>query len=303
MKGEKILVTGATGQVGKPVAKALARDNEVWAVARFGDHRARSDLEQGGVRCHVADLAEGSLDGVPGDFSYVVNMAVSKSGDFASDLRVTAEAAGLLIAHCRSAKAFLHCSSTAVYQPNGHHRFAEDDPLGDNHRVFLPTYSICKIASEVVARVGARQWDLPTTIARLNVPYGDNGGWPALHLDWMLSGIPIMVHTDRPSLYNPIHEDDIVEQVPKLLSVASVPAITLNWAGREAVSIEEWCSYLADLVGAEPQFSYTDQTLQSVTTDNTLMHELIGEAKVPWRDGMRRMAATRHPEIELRPAG
>jgi len=30
------------------------------------------------------------------------------------------------------------------------------------------------------------------------------------------------------------------------------------------------------------------------------MHALVGETRVPWRDGMRRMVRARHPEIELR---
>ena len=37
MRGSKILVTGPTGQVGLPVAMALAADNEVWGAARFTD--------------------------------------------------------------------------------------------------------------------------------------------------------------------------------------------------------------------------------------------------------------------------
>jgi nucleoside-diphosphate-sugar epimerase len=32
--------------------------------------------------------------------------------------------------------------------------------------------SISKIASESMARFGARQWNLPTVIPRLSVPYG-----------------------------------------------------------------------------------------------------------------------------------
>lgn len=284
-----------------PVATSLARQNEVWGVARFSDPSARSSLEASGVKCHALDLATGTFHGLPEDFTHVINMAVVKTNDFDRDLAVNAEATGLLMGHCRTARAFLQCSSTAVYEPDGHKRFAENAPLGDNHRVFLPTYSISKIAAEAVARTAARQWNLPTTIARLNVPYGDNGGWPAMHLDWMIAGYPIMVHTDRPSIYNPIHEQDIIEQVPALLSVGNVPATVVNWAGRDAVSIEEWCAYLGELAGLDPEFSYTDQTLQSVTTDNTLMHRLVGEAKVPWRQGMRQMARARHPELGLEP--
>lgn len=33
----KVLITGATGQVARPVAEALAAQDEVWAIGRFGD--------------------------------------------------------------------------------------------------------------------------------------------------------------------------------------------------------------------------------------------------------------------------
>ena len=35
MRGSKILITGPSGQVAAPIAKALATDNEVWGIARF----------------------------------------------------------------------------------------------------------------------------------------------------------------------------------------------------------------------------------------------------------------------------
>ncbi|HLG91402.1 MAG TPA: NAD(P)-dependent oxidoreductase [Acidimicrobiales bacterium] len=297
LEGAKVLVTGATGQVGLPVARTLASRNEVWALARFKDQGARQALEEAGVRCCTVDLSSGQLDGLPDDFTHVANFAVAKSSNFQRDLAINAESVGFLMSHCRSARAFLHCSSTAVYQPNGHHRFKETDPLGDNHRLVLPSYSISKIAAEAVARFGAKHWNLPTTIARLNVPYGDNGGWPALHLDWMLAGVPIALHADKPNLFNPIHEDDIVEQVPKLFEIADVPAVVLNWAGKDQVSMEEWCEFLGRLVGVEPKLAYTTQAIASVTTDNTLMHQLIGQTRVPWREGMERMARARHPEL------
>jgi nucleoside-diphosphate-sugar epimerase len=207
------------------------------------------------------------------------------------------------MSHCRDATAFLHCSSTAVYQPNGHHAFVETDALGDNHRVpsmsFMPTYSICKIAAEAMARFGAREYQLPTIIARLNVPYGDNGGWPWMHLEQVLAGQPIAVHTDAPSVYNPIHEDDIIASIPKLLEHASVPATIVNWGGSEPVSIEEWSTYFGELVGKPATFVNTDQVLESVTVDTSKQNELAGPTKVHWKEGMRRMVQTFHPEIQL----
>jgi len=296
LQGEKILITGPNGLVAEPIARALAADNEVVGIARFRDAAARERLEAAGVRCLTVDLATSDLSEVPDDVTYVLNMAVVRSDDFDHDLAANGEATALLMQRCRSAQAFLQCSSTAVYHPAGQHRLREEDPLGDSHRCFNPTYSISKIAAETVARAACRIWDVPTVIPRLNVPYGPNGGWPAMHLDMMLKGRPVPVHTDAPNTYNPIHADDILEQIPKLLAVASVPATTVNWAGADQVSIEEWCAYMGELVGMAPTFASTPDTLGSVTTDNTRMHELIGPTTVQWRDGLRRMIEARHPD-------
>jgi UDP-glucuronate 4-epimerase len=299
MHGEKFLVAGATGQVALPLAVAFARDNDVWAAARFTDPAARRALESAGANCAVVDLVEGDLSALPDDFGYVLNFSVMKTNDWERDLDGNAGGTSALMHHCAGARAFLQCSSTGVYQPDGHRAFVETDALGDNHRVwpFLETYSISKIAAESVARCLARQLGIPTTIARLNVPYGDNGGWPAVHVDMMLAGMPIPVHVDAPSVYNPIHEDDIVAMVPAMLAAASVPATVVNWGGDEAVSIENWCTYLGTLTGLEPTFQPTDQTIQSVTVDLARMHELVGHTKVGWRDGFARMVGARHPEL------
>ncbi len=301
LRKEKILITGPASQVGFPIAHELVKHNDVHGLARFSNASDRARLEAIGVKCLQADLASDSFAQVPDDFTYVLNLAVVKSrdGDFAYDLAANAEGTGRLMYHCRKAKAWLQCSSAGVYQHAGHRPLKETDALGDNHRVMLPTYSICKIAAETMARFSARQWNLPTTIARLSVPYGNNGGWPAMHLDWMLAGRPIPVNPEQPNLFNPIHEDDIFAHIPKLLAIASVPAAVLNWGGSDAASIEEWCGYLGQLTGLEPKFVTTDKTIGSIIVDLTRMHELVGHTTVHWRDGLQRMIAARHPELRL----
>src|ERR1700743_1996800 len=176
MRDAKILITGPTGQLATPIALALAADNEVWGIARFTDAAARERLENAGVRCEKVTLATGDFSALPSDFDYVLNLAVAKSGNWEKDLGANAESVGLLMSHCRGAKAFLHCSSAAVYDPPDDEPRTERSALGDNHKPLFPTYSISKIAGEVVARSTARILGVPTTIARLNVPYGDNGG-------------------------------------------------------------------------------------------------------------------------------
>jgi UDP-glucuronate 4-epimerase len=294
LAGKKILVTGPTGQVALPLTLSLAADNDVWGVARFSDAAARERLEGAGVTCVAADLATTDFAELPTDFDYVLNLAVLKGtdDDWDRDLAGNAESIALLMAHT-TPSAFLHCSSTAVYQHQGpKHELRETDPLGDNHRVMFPTYSIAKIAAEVVARASAREHGIPTTIARLNVPYGDNGGWPYYHLLYLQGGAPIPLHPERPNLFNPIHEDDIARTVPRLLEAASVPATIVNWGG-EPASIEEWAGYIGELTGLEPRFEETEATIGSVTIDRTRMHELVGPTQVPWRDGIKRMVDAR----------
>jgi nucleoside-diphosphate-sugar epimerase len=223
---------------------------------------------------------------------------VVKSNKWPIDLDGNVGGVLLLMERFQNAKAFLHCSTTAVYQPDGHTEFTEDSPLGDNHRdYFLPTYSISKIAAEGAVRHGARRYNLPTTIARLNVPYGDGGGWPFIHLLMMEAGQDIAVHADAPSVFQPLHSDDIVATVPRLIEIAGVPPTTVNWGGDEQVSVEEWCAFMSELTGVELKCVPSEQSLPSVALDLSRMHELIGHTTVTWRDGFRRMIETQRPDL------
>lgn len=291
--GSHVLVTGATGQVAFPVVLGLTADHRVTAIARFRDGAKRAALEAAGVTCVEVDLARPDLRVVPQDVDHLANFAVVKSGRWDLDLNANAEALGLLLEHVRPGS-FLHCSSTGVYQPAGAHRLVETDPLGDNHRPIMETYSISKIAAEVMARYAARQWGIRTTIARLNVPYGDEGGWPAFHLAMLRAGQPVPVHPERPNLFNPIHHEDIVRMVPALLDAATTPATVVNWGGVEQVALEEWCEVLAEAAGVEATFVETEATIGGVTIDPSRMVDLIGPTRVDWRDGMRRLVEA-HP--------
>lgn len=300
LEGKKILVTGPTGQVGFVVAKAFAKTNEVWGAARFSDEGKKKALEEAGVKCVTADFEKGDFSAIPTDFDYVLHFGVFRAAgdDFDLDFRNNAEATGLLMSHTRKAKAFLACSTTGVYQAAGHSLLKETSELGDNHRCMMTTYSITKIAVEAVVRFAAREFNLPTIIPRLCVPYGDNGGWPYYHLLAMKHGAPLQLHSDKPSNYSLIHEDDIVASIPALLGAASVPANIVNWGGSQVVSIEEWTAYLGELTGLTPILDYVDSgTLESVAIDDTKLRSIVGRPlDTPWKDAFRRMIKARHPD-------
>jgi len=113
----------------------------------------------------------------------------------------------------------------------------------------------------------------------------------------MQAGDEIGVHPDAPSIFQPIHSDDIVAMVPRLLAVAGVPATTVNWGGEEKVSIEEWTAYLGELTGLEPRLVTSEQSLASVALNLDRMHELVGRSAVHWRDGFRRMVEALRPDL------
>lgn len=293
IEGSRILITGATGQFAKPLVSAYAATAQVFAAARYGkqeDHDAIAALGAIPVRIDLSHPE--SLSALP-DVEYVINAAVAKSGDFERDLRDNAEGVGHLMAKVRNARAFLHISTTGVYAYEGHRPRKENDALGDNHRAMFPTYSIAKIAAECVVRFAAAAFDLPAIIARMSVPYGDDGGWPYFHLLAMQNHQPIMVHPERPNFYNPLHVDDYIEKVPYLLGAASSDAMTTNLGGSQMVALEEWCAHIGERTGLVPIFEEQANAFGSLAIDTTLMHALIGETRVDWRDGIDRMLRAR----------
>ena len=304
LTGRRILVTGVSGWVAGPLAASLAAaGNEVFGAARFSDASTRKPLDDAGVTTVAVDLAAGAFDDVPGDLDHVLHFAISKSRRFAEAFRVNAEASADLMAWAAASsprlQGYLHCSSTGVYEPKGHEPLAETDPVGDNHRPMpgMQTYSISKIAGEVLVGYQAKRLGVPTVIARLGVPYGDTYGWPLFHVMMMEGGMAIPVHVDAPSSYSPIHADDIVASLPYVLSQASSPASTINWAGNEVVSIEEWCTYAGELTGLSPTFEPTTATIPPVVVDSSKLAATGFTPTVTWRDGIRRLIEKSRPEL------
>ena len=66
-----------------------------------------------------------------------------------------------------------------------------------------------------------------------------------------------------------------------------------------AVEIPELCRYMAELVWKQAEFMETPESIHQYRLDSTHRTKLAGPCRVPWRDGVRRMVAARHPELQL----
>ncbi|MEU9030995.1 NAD(P)-dependent oxidoreductase [Streptomyces sp. NPDC048383] len=303
MRGKKILITGGTGQVARPVARALAADNEVWCVGRFGDPGAERELADAGVttwRWDMADTSDSAFKGLPEDFTHVLHSAVDRGedGDFNRSTEVNTVATGRLMTHCRTAESFLYVSTGALYARRTlDHAYAEDDPVSASAD-WLPAYPVGKLATEGVVRAFARVLGVPTTIARLNIAYGPGGsygGVPMLYFRQMLAGTAIPVPLAGQNWCSLLYTDDLVAQVPHLWRAASVPSTLVNWGGDEAVGVTDLLRHIEALTGVEARLAPSEVTRETYRFDPTLRRRLTGPCLVDWQDGIERTLRALHP--------
>jgi len=288
-----------------PVILRLAREAEVWGAARFSDPALKVELEAAGVRTFVWDMVEGSLEGLPDDFTHVLDTALinpSMSRDFEWLVDVSCRAIARLMTHCRRARAFTHLSSVAVYgRLEIGHLYKETDPIwGLSSATFAPTYAAIKIASEAAVHTLAHALQLPSTIARVNMQYaggpgtsqsGARAGVPGQYYEAIRAGRPISVRPNGDDISSLIHIDDLVRQAPMLWDIARVPATLVNWGGDDAVSAREVAKYIGELAGLPVNFMESDGATGMIPNDPTRRQSLIGRCEVNWRDGLARMVA------------
>ena len=298
LRDEKILLTGPAGQIAFPMADYLCKENDVWGIARFGDATSRERVDALGVTTRSCDIGRGEFDSLPSDFTYLIHLAAYQGPgtDYDYAITVNAEGAGLLMQHCRNAKAALVMSTSSVYRPHDDpmHSFVEQDPIGGGTSPWAPTYAVSKVAEEAVVRQNARSLGLPTVIARMNASYGPNGGLPTYNLDAIRAGNQIVARWD-PCPYTPIYQDDINEQLEPLLAAASVPATIVNWGGDEIVTVQEWSSYMGELIGMPAEVTTIESpgSHRGMVSDPATRRSLTGPCTVGWQEGLRRVVGAR----------
>jgi nucleoside-diphosphate-sugar epimerase len=277
-------------------------------MARFSNPLAREKLEAIGVTCIRHDMFE-SFDDLPDDFDYVYHSAlpltrsasgmgrtdVPSRGRWPSSFDAYADATGRLMAHCRPAKGFLFASTISVYDPPG-----GDTPVPETHPFGIHTtsaYAFTKVANEAVISYLSRCLDIPATIIRVGSASGVDGGPLRGRLDRIVQGRPIPLHPDKPTHVRPIFEPDCARLGVDALQAGRVPPLVVNWCGDDVVTVEEYCTYMGELIGKEPIFEYTTAAWCSLVPDPTFMHEVLGHCEVTWREGCRMLVEQCYPEL------
>jgi UDP-glucuronate 4-epimerase len=272
IEGEKILITGVSGMVAQPIARHLARNNEVWGIARFGhtgdrnvenftpatggdplrDLSSREALEAAGITTRSVDLGAGDFSSIPDDFTYVLHLAWFRAdlNHLEAALRTNVEGPGMLLQHCRKAKAALVMSGMGIYSPSEDpwHAYTETDAIGRGATAYAPTSPASKMGVEAVARFCARAFDLPTVITRLNTFFGGPISFPGMHVSSVLNGQTMTAPSD-PNVHTPIAAADMIDQLEAMLDAAATPALITNWCGDVDVTAQDWIATAAELSG------------------------------------------------------
>lgn len=294
LKGRKILVTGVTGKAVIPIAAALARDNEVWGQARFTDPRDGEAIAALGIRPCAADLGKGDFDELPADVDYLLHFAWMRATREALEeaMTVNVEGAGLILHHCRTAKAALVVSSTAAYlsDPDPWHRYREGDPVGPGLTAAAATSPVCKIGLEAMARFSARVHDLPVTIARLNTVLGPHQAFYGKQVTAVLEGREIVLPSEQDT-HSPIHSEDMIRQIEPLLDAAGRTPLTVNWCGDDVAISQETIARIGERSGKEARF--TVKTAPGLAggniSDAEKRRSITGPCQTSFHDGFERM--------------
>jgi UDP-glucuronate 4-epimerase len=312
ISGERILITGVTGTIGAALALHLAAENDVWGVARFADSATRANetftavatppptrafstreqLEAAGVTVRAVDLAVGDLGDLPDDFTYVVHLAWLRADltQLEHALRANVEGAGLVLQHCRKAKAALVMSGMGVYSANADPwwAYSERDPIGRGATAYAPTSPACKLGLESVARFCARAFDLPVVITRLNTLTGLPATFPAMHIDAVMNGRTMHAPSD-PTPHSPIHIADMKWMLEPLLDAASTTACITNWCGDDVTTVQDWMRDAAAWSGREAEL-----VIQSVpgspagaSADPTRRRSITGPCRTTFAETFR----------------
>ena len=285
ISGKRVLVTGASGLVALPVAVELAKDNQVYALARWSNPDQRRLVEAAGAQAVAFDLADEDLSPLPQSVDVVINYAVlpPNYGNTAYD--VNTGATGRLARRYRDCEAFVHGSTGSLYEYQGERPLREDDPYGLHSAG--ENYAASKIGAEYMLKHLSVDYDLPVTIVRIFSFYGPRGGGVTQRIDQVARGEPVSVYPGVRNVHTPLYEDDYVEKTIAAAGIAKVGAEIVNVGGSEAVTTQEYCMMAGEIVGREPIFVENGKSWP-IWADTTKMERLLGPSKVSVREGIRR---------------
>ena len=289
----KLLITGASGFVGRRLVTQLADDHEVHAIVR----RSPPDELADAAQWIVQDLDRLDPGALPQRVDGVVHLAQSPHyREFPAgapdvfSVNVSSTFALLEYARQAGARAFVLASTGGVYGYRRH-------PIREADDVPHPTtfYFRSKRAAELLAEAYAGIFAV--VVFRFFFVYGPGQTRmlvPSL-IDKVAMGEAIQIDGDPGLSINPIHVDDAVRSFEPALKLGT--SATFNVAGAERVTITDLVRLIGELAGRSPSITHSDaQPPGDLVADIGRLRDVLGVVPgISLRDGLRSAMGSRNP--------
>ena len=239
----RILITGATGFIGRHLVERLAPEHEVYALVR---RIPPSPLPTVQYLCQ--ELAQ-PLDRrqLPQQLDAIIHQATvieTDSVDEATPFLVNVVGTWRLLHYAAEAgvRTFVHASTGGVYgcsqQP-----LRESDPPNP-----MDLYSLTKAQAELAVQAAAG--DFHKVVLRYFFPYGVGTPNPIpSYVRRAVQGEPIEILASGGPWFNPLHITDAVELTVQALTLDQT--VTINIAGQELTTFAQIAEMAARYVGRE----------------------------------------------------
>ena len=268
----KILLTGATGFIGRHLIQELARSHRIYAVTRG----TAAPSENSNVEWIEHDLARAVPASFPPQVDAVVHLAQSAAyrqfPQGAQDVfAVNVQSTFALLEYARqaSARSFVLASTGGVYDYSA-------TPIDEHGAVALSAhYFRSKYAAEILMQSYS---EVMSTIAlRFFFVYGpgQRGMLVPRLVERIRAGKQVSIEGDPGIAINPIHVEDAIRVVePALRREGSE---VFNVAGDEAVSIRALVDMLAELCATQARVVHVDSARNGdLVASNARMRDELG---------------------------
>lgn len=276
-----VVVLGAGGKMGlhlclllKQAFTKLGQSNEVIAVSRFGNLKARSEYEDRGVKTLAGDLLdEGfvqSLPEVPTVFYLVgAKFGTSDNPEILQQINVDlAESLATKYSKSRIVAFSTGCVYSYVTpESGGSHEGSPVNPVGE--------YAISCLGREQKFEEVSAKCDTPVVLIRLNYSVEFRYGVLVDICSKVMAGEEVDLST---GYVNVIWQNDALNQIVQSIAMAQVPALPLNIAGADLMSVQDLAARFGQLLGKEPSFSGEEKSTAWLSNAGR-SHRLFGEPR------------------------
>lgn len=299
----RVLVTGASGFIGRRLVERLRRDGHL--VRAAGRRHARAD-EFVKADLRDAEQCRRAVEGADVVFALAANMGgigwthQAPAAILRDNLLITTQT--VESARAAGVRTLVYTSSACVYPRYLQDR--PDSPALREDQVFPAdpdmSYGWEKLTGEMLCEAYRDAYEMDVKVARLHTVYGPGAAWSGprakalMALCAKVAGIEgdagtIEVWGDGKQTRTFCHVDDCVEGLTRL--AASDAAVPVNIGSDERVTIAETVRLIAEAAGKKVATDFASHRPvgpRGRSSDNTLCRQLLDWAPgVPLAEGIR----------------